>query len=680
MFVGNFTSVADERAKKKNQKDVLKLMIQNEAMKERKVKDYQNPYNPPEVPPQYKSRAERRGDTAKQEQEAITNLQSLFDFDVRGINQVMSEIRKVRNEDGLIIFNALFPQIRNRIVNQTNPNLLTPDFVSDIIREFIIRAEDTNPLTRVEGDIVSNAFDDLEVEYNVDIISDLIEKSIELGVDVNNLTEMRDFMYQMDSTIKDIKSNASLTSMDIEELSKRILSLYKKLGVPSLGQLRKLEVSKNVERDIDRINDKVNADEREFDRVRASIIKDIREGDVEQRLKQAESTKLSSNASIQDIIANSVEEYRKQEQMAEEEQTAETEQTVEQMQEEEDESSSSFSSSEESLTQEMMSLDIGDIAEIAGILTDGVVYRTNDGPKQLNGDKIRKLFVKQLRKMLSDNDEFKEVFDSQFRNISQKDMTIRNLSTGKEPLTKTAIEVLKKYVTAKEQSGLQKTINLSGYGQTKIGNDLVPALDYPEVMKRGFGVHNEELEAQAQLNSLPRVAFQVKKKGRPAVKIGKGIDVAIPQDTYKTFGKHLIHYPSLRDDYKLSIKYPSRSKNVGKVKVVSPEYRELLMDMLERGVLSDRMYDKLVNEEKQHFNQAVKASGLMETIKLKPIHEDKKDLVERFKVLRGQFIAGNNAPTLIKELRSVILHFMEKGQIQKQDGYDLLKELSAVEK
>ena len=58
----------------------------------------------------------------------------------------------------------------------------------------------------------------------------------------------------------------------------------------------------------------------------------------------------------------------------------------------------------------------------------------------------------------------------------------------------------------------------------------------------------------------------------------------------------------------------------------------------------------------------------------------KKDLVERFKVLRGQFFAGNNAPSLIKDLRSVILHFMEKGQIQKQDGYDLLKELSAVEK
>jgi len=672
MFVGNFTSVADERAKKKNQQDVLKLMIQNEALKERKVKDYQNPFNPPEVPPQYKSRAERRGDTAKQEQEAITNLQSLFDFDVRGINQIMSEIRKVRNEDGLIIFNALFPQIRNRIVNQTNPNLLTPEFVSDIIREFIIRAEDTNPLTRVEGDIVSNAFDDLEVEYNVDIISDLVDKSIELGMIVDNLTDLKGLMYQMDSTIKDMKSNVSLTSMDIDELSKRILKLFKKLGVPSLGQLRKLETSKNIERDIERINEKVNLDAQAFESVRVSIIKDIREGDVEQRLKQAETNTLSSNASIQDIITNSIEAYRKQEEPIQEEDSKE--------------SSSSSVSSEEELSQEMMSLDVGDIAEIAKIMTEGVVYRTNQGSEIMNGDKIRKLFVKELRKLLKNNDEFEDTFVAQFRSASVMKVSLTNLSQGREPLFDNATQVLEKYVRAKAESGLDKTINLSGFGQTKIGDDVFPALNYPEVMKRGFGVknrqhkHNDELEAQAQLNSMPRVAFQVKKKGRPPVKVGKGIDVAIPQDTYKTFGKHLIHYPALRDDFKLSIKYPSRSKNVGKVKVVSPDYRELLMDMLERGVLSDRMYDKLVDEEKEHFNQAVKASGLMETIKLKPINEDKKDLVERFKVLRGQFIAGNNAPTLIKELRSVILHFMEKGQIQKQDGYDLLKELSAVEK
>jgi hypothetical protein len=679
MFVGNFTSVADERAKKKNQKDVLKLMIQNEALKERRVKDYQNPFNPPEVPPQYKSRAERRGDTAKQEQEAITNLQSLFDFDVRGINQVMSDIRKVRNEDGLIIFNALFPQIRNRIVNQTNPNLLTPDFVSDIIREFIIRAEDMNPLTRVEGDIVSDAFDDLEVEYNVDIVNDIVQQGIELGLYMENLSLLSGVMNQMESTIKDMKSNVSLTSMDIDELSKRILRLYKKVGVPSLGQLRKLEKSKNLEGDIEKINYNLKMDnlEQAFDSVRASILRDIRDGDVEERLKQAERTQLSSNASVQDIIANSVEAYRTKIDLTEDEPTQNmmgAEEPTQNM------------NLQEEITQEIMKLQTGDVAEIAKILTEGVEYGTNEETILINGDKIRRFFVKQLREMLSSNNDFEEKFTDQFRSMTQRNSSLTALSTGKEPLKENATDILNKYVKAKEESGLDKTINFSEFQQTKIGNDLLPAMNLPEVAKRGFGMrsrqhkHNDELQAQAQLNSIPRVAFQVKKKGRPPVKIGKGIDVQIPQDTYKTFGKHLLHYPSLRDDFKLSIKYPSRSKNVGKVMVVSPEYRELLMDLLERGVLSDRMYDKLVDEEKQHFNKAVKASGLMETIKLKPIDEDKKDLVERFKVLRGQFIAGNNAPTLIKELRSVILHFMEKGQIQKQDGYDLLKELTAVEK
>ena len=112
-------------------------------------------------------------------------------------------------------------------MNQTNPNLLTSDFVSDIIREFIFRAEYTNSLTRVEGEIIKNAFDDLEVQYNFDIISDSVDKYIELGINVGNLVDMKVLKYQMDSTIEDMNTNAALTSMDIDELSKGILRLYK---------------------------------------------------------------------------------------------------------------------------------------------------------------------------------------------------------------------------------------------------------------------------------------------------------------------------------------------------------------------------------------------------------------------------------------------------------------------
>jgi len=228
---------------------------------------------------------------------------------------------------------------------------------------------------------------------------------------------------------------------------------------------------------------------------------------VEQRLKQAESDKLSSNASMQDIIANSVKEYRKRERM--QNMGGEEPEPTQNMGAEE---------SEESLSQEMMSLDIGDIAEIAKIMTEGVSYRTNEGVKQLNADKIRKAFVKELRNLLRNNDEFEDAFNGQSRSAPVMKVSLTNLSTGKEPLMQTAIEVLEKYVQAKEQSGLDKTINFAGILKNKLGDDLFPSVDFPEVAKRGFGMksrqhkHEDELHAQAQLNSMPRVAFQVKKK------------------------------------------------------------------------------------------------------------------------------------------------------------------------
>jgi len=148
--------------------------------------------------------------------------------------------------------------------------------------------------------------------------------------------------------------------------------------------------------------------------------------------------------------------------------------------------------SEESLSQEMLSLDVGDIAEIAKIMTEGVEYRTNEGVKRLNGDKVRKLFVKQLRKLLKDNDEFEDAFNSQFRSASVMKVSLTNLSTGKEPLFETASQVLEKYVRAKEESGLDKTINFAGFLKTKIGDDLFPSVDFTAVAKRGFGMKSRQ--------------------------------------------------------------------------------------------------------------------------------------------------------------------------------------------
>jgi hypothetical protein len=222
-----------------------------------------------------------------------------------------------------------------------------------------------------------------------------------------------------------------------------------------------------------------------------------------------------------------------------------------------------------------------------------------------------------------------------------------------------------------------------GFGMTRrrvqigSGNIVKPAVmpnDYQRPHNRA------ERDKMKKLELMYKVGME-KKKTKPKSITGTGVRVLVPEDTYKTFGKHIVHYPQLRDTNTLNIKYPSKSKNYVPKLVVSNQYKDLMIDLLERGKYSDSLLEQLEDIEKEHFHKIVKGAGLMEQFKLKTPPNDKmKQMAERFKLLRGNFLAGNNSPTLIKELRSIVLAFMERNVISKNDGYELLKELGASEK
>lgn len=252
---------------------------------------------------------------------------------------------------------------------------------------------------------------------------------------------------------------------------------------------------------------------------------------------------------------------------------------------------------------------------------------------------------------------------------------------------------LQAFIKAKQQKYKIYKPNLGKYASYAYTPDLNATP--PSVMKKGFGmVKNHRVMKPAVMPNKPlkigrgqmkkdELQFQVdlekakKKRGQPKAITGKGVCVEVPEDTYKTFGKHIIHYPQLRDMNTLNVKYPSKSKNYVPKLVVSAYYKDLMMDLLERGKYSDTLLDKLEESEKEHFHKIVKGAGLLEQFKLKTPSNDKtKQSAERFKVLRGNFLAGNNSPTLITELRSLILAFMERDIIQKKDGYEMLRELT----
>jgi len=163
------------------------------------------------------------------------------------------------------------------------------------------------------------------------------------------------------------------------------------------------------------------------------------------------------------------------------------------------------------------------------------------------------------------------------------------------------------------------------------------------------------------------------------IKVGKGISIQA-QPAYKTFGKYVIHMGHLLDKNVANFKYPS----LGSIPAIKPltitdDYKDFILDTLENGKANERIFSKLPDEEQKHFERVISGAGLLEVFKLRRNKSDtEKKESERFNILRGEVMAGNNADKVIKELRGLILRFMNDGRIQQKEGTAMLLELSAI--
>lgn len=206
---------------------------------------------------------------------------------------------------------------------------------------------------------------------------------------------------------------------------------------------------------------------------------------------------------------------------------------------------------------------------------------------------------------------------------------------------------------------------LVGFGSMRKGFHKMPD---GKIMK-----NSEHMKGRGKkpMKSTPSVS------GRISVKklIGKGIDVE-KQPTYKQFGKYVMHYPHLMNNV-FNVKYPSLGSIPSiKPKTISDEYKEFVADIFETGKPNERLFNNLDDEEKSHFLKVVKGAGLMETFKLRrgETDEEKEDL-DRFNLLKGSFVAGNNSESVVRELRSLITKFIHEGRITKNEGLQMLMEI-----
>ena len=132
------------------------------------------------------------------------------------------------------------------------------------------------------------------------------------------------------------------------------------------------------------------------------------------------------------------------------------------------------------------------------------------------------------------------------------------------------------------------------------------------------------------------------------------------------------------DNDMLNVKY----KSLGRIPQFKPipisdSFKEYIIDVLDTGKHNDKNYKHIPVEERKIWEKVVSGAGLGDVLKIKKtITDGDKEDMERFEMLKGQYISGNNSPSVIRELRRFVVRFLSEGKLKRNQALDLLLELS----
>jgi len=169
-------------------------------------------------------------------------------------------------------------------------------------------------------------------------------------------------------------------------------------------------------------------------------------------------------------------------------------------------------------------------------------------------------------------------------------------------------------------------------------------------------------------------------------KIGKGLE-PVETPSHIQFGKYLLHANNMNKSV-LSVHHKGggRVQSIP-VQSISEDLRDFIVRVLfdKRTQKPDEIssrggetplqkeFNRLPLSEQKLFEKMSKGAGVHHTLGLKPVKTDEDEKLEdRFEVLKGEWLAGNNSHELVRELRKIVIYFMEEGRLTKSQARELL--------
>lgn len=181
-------------------------------------------------------------------------------------------------------------------------------------------------------------------------------------------------------------------------------------------------------------------------------------------------------------------------------------------------------------------------------------------------------------------------------------------------------------------------------------------------------------------NGIKSQAYMAKNRIQPKFStiVGRGISVPVNSTKYKEFGKYAISEPHLSKGI-FSVRYLKNGNMVQSLpaRKITEEFADFMDEFLETTHLDKKRLDKLQADEKRFFAKLINGSGLYGKYKVRLMKSKEEEAEEdRFNLVKGIYIAGNDNNSIVKELKQFIIKFMADGRIPKKEGTDLLLQLS----
>ena len=193
-------------------------------------------------------------------------------------------------------------------------------------------------------------------------------------------------------------------------------------------------------------------------------------------------------------------------------------------------------------------------------------------------------------------------------------------------------------------------------------NDILLKYMYLSMLRNKLGIQGNGLRGRGLIKRRQKTAVDRSEGGYTKPK------------AYKQFGRYMLNHHKL-DDGILMIKAPSGAA-IAKIpsERISHNMAKAVRSIGSGISPSLEDFNSLSETEKKKLHHISTHSRVSHNIPNPKLNDDEADL-NRFNILRGELVAGNDSTALKKEFKGLLMKFMKEGRLPRQQVNEILAEL-----